>query len=209
MACVFVITGPSGVGKGTLIRGLMERVPRLELSVSATTRAPRAGEHDGVDYHFLTGEEFERRVRRKTLSSTPTTPGAATGRSARSWRTGCARARPWCSRSRCRAPGRCARRCPRLSRCSSRRPRSTTRCARLIGRGTDDAEEVERRLRVAEQELRRATRVRPRRGQRPPRGRARGADGGRRRRARLTRRDRLTRHTEKTVSGGRTRAHYT
>ena len=59
---MFVITGPSGVGKGTLIRGLRERVPELELSVSATTRAPRPGERDGVDYHFLTAEEFERRV---------------------------------------------------------------------------------------------------------------------------------------------------
>ena len=47
VARVFVITGPSGVGKGTLIRGLMERLPQLELSVSATTRSPRAGERDG------------------------------------------------------------------------------------------------------------------------------------------------------------------
>jgi guanylate kinase len=50
------------VGKGTLIRGLLERLPELELSVSATTRAPRPGEQDGVDYHFLTPEEFEARV---------------------------------------------------------------------------------------------------------------------------------------------------
>jgi guanylate kinase len=59
---VFVITGPSGVGKGTLIRGLLERVPGLELSVSATTRAPRPGERDGIAYHFLGEEEFDRRV---------------------------------------------------------------------------------------------------------------------------------------------------
>src|SRR5204862_868027 len=59
---VFVITGPSGVGKGTLIRGLLERVPELELSVSATTRAPRPGERDGIDYHFLGEADFERRV---------------------------------------------------------------------------------------------------------------------------------------------------
>jgi guanylate kinase len=59
---VFVITGPSGVGKGTLIRGLLERMPELELSVSATTRAPRPGEQYGVDYHFLTPEQFEGRV---------------------------------------------------------------------------------------------------------------------------------------------------
>jgi guanylate kinase len=59
---VFVITGPSGVGKGTLIERLLERVPELELSVSATTRPPRAGEADGRDYHFLSPEEFDRRV---------------------------------------------------------------------------------------------------------------------------------------------------
>jgi guanylate kinase len=57
-----VITGPSGVGKGTLIRGLLDRVPDLELAVSATTRPPRPGEVDGRDYHFLGPEEFERRV---------------------------------------------------------------------------------------------------------------------------------------------------
>ena len=61
-AKVFVITGPSGVGKGTLIRGLLERVSGLELSVSATTRAPRPGEVNGVDYHFLTPDEFDARV---------------------------------------------------------------------------------------------------------------------------------------------------
>jgi guanylate kinase len=62
MAKVFVITGPSGVGKGTLIARLLERVPDLELSVSATTREPREGEVDGRDYHFLTTEEFDRRI---------------------------------------------------------------------------------------------------------------------------------------------------
>jgi guanylate kinase len=58
---VFVITGPSGVGKGTLIRQLLDRVPGLKLSVSATTRSPREGEEDGVDYHFLTEAEFQER----------------------------------------------------------------------------------------------------------------------------------------------------
>lgn len=62
MSKVFVITGPSGVGKGTLITKLLERIPGLELSVSATTREPREGEVEGRDYHFLTAEEFDRRV---------------------------------------------------------------------------------------------------------------------------------------------------
>jgi len=57
-----VITGPSGVGKGTLIAALRQRHPELGLSVSATTRAPRPGERDGVAYHFLSEQEFDRRL---------------------------------------------------------------------------------------------------------------------------------------------------
>jgi guanylate kinase len=56
-----VISGPSGVGKTTILRRLLESLPQLIPSVSATTRPPRAGEQNGVDYHFLTPEEFERR----------------------------------------------------------------------------------------------------------------------------------------------------
>ena len=59
---MFVITGPSGVGKGTLIERLLEAVPGLELSVSATTRDPRGSERDGVHYHFIDEDEFARRV---------------------------------------------------------------------------------------------------------------------------------------------------
>ncbi|MGB1582263.1 MAG: guanylate kinase, partial [Solirubrobacterales bacterium] len=59
---VFVITGPSGVGKGTLIRELRERHPEIGLSISATTRAPREGELDGIHYHFLSDDEFDSRV---------------------------------------------------------------------------------------------------------------------------------------------------
>lgn len=57
-----VISGPSGVGKSTLVVRLRSD-PRVYWSVSATTRAPRGGERDGVDYHFLTPEAFEARVR--------------------------------------------------------------------------------------------------------------------------------------------------
>ena len=55
---VFVITGPSGAGKGTLIKALVERVPVLEVAVSATTRAQRPGETDGIEYHFLDEATF-------------------------------------------------------------------------------------------------------------------------------------------------------
>jgi guanylate kinase len=59
---VFVVTGPSGAGKGTLIKGLLERVAGLEIAVSATTRPQRPGEADGHDYWFLSDVEFTRRV---------------------------------------------------------------------------------------------------------------------------------------------------
>ena len=58
-----VLTGPSGVGKGTLARALVERYPEIQLSVSATTRPARAGEVNGRDYHFLSRSQFEAMIR--------------------------------------------------------------------------------------------------------------------------------------------------
>jgi guanylate kinase len=59
---VFVVTGPSGAGKGTLIQLVLPRFPELALAVSATTRLMRPGERDGVDYWFLARDEFQQRV---------------------------------------------------------------------------------------------------------------------------------------------------
>jgi guanylate kinase len=59
---VFVVTGPSGAGKGTLIKGLLERVADLEVAVSATTRPQRPGEVDGREYWFLADDEFTERI---------------------------------------------------------------------------------------------------------------------------------------------------
>jgi guanylate kinase len=59
---VFVVTGPSGAGKGTLIERILPRFPQLAVAVSATTRPQRAGEQDGVHYYFLSHDEFDRRI---------------------------------------------------------------------------------------------------------------------------------------------------
>lgn len=59
---LIVISGPSGVGKGTIVKALLKRDPSLRLSVSVTTRAPRPGEVEGENYYFRTEEEFARMV---------------------------------------------------------------------------------------------------------------------------------------------------
>ena len=59
---LIVISGPSGSGKDTVVKRLMELHPEIEVSVSATTRPMRSGEKEGVNYFYLTREEFERRI---------------------------------------------------------------------------------------------------------------------------------------------------
>lgn len=64
---LFVITGPSGVGKGTLLSALLKQYTGINVSVSATTRKPRPGEVDGVNYHFVSKEEFENLIQKGEL----------------------------------------------------------------------------------------------------------------------------------------------
>jgi guanylate kinase len=64
MISVFIISAPSGSGKSTLVHRLLATVPRLTFSISYTTRKPRAGENDGVDYNFISREDFEARLAR-------------------------------------------------------------------------------------------------------------------------------------------------
>ena len=62
---LIVLTGPSGVGKGMLLQALLQRHPELKLSISATTRSPRTGEIDGVNYYFITRQQFDLMVSEK------------------------------------------------------------------------------------------------------------------------------------------------
>jgi guanylate kinase len=153
VAGVFVITGPSGVGKGTVIRGLMERIPGLELSVSATTRSPRPGERDGVDYHFLDADEFERRVRGGEFVEHADYAGRRYGtlRSELEQRTRVGV--PVVLEIEVEGARQVRAAMPQSVQVFIAPPALEALRARLIGRGTDDEEEVERRLRVAEREL--------------------------------------------------------
>lgn len=64
---LIVLTGPSGVGKGTLVRALLNHHPELYLSISATTRSPRQGEVEGKDYYFLSKSAFETMIEENQL----------------------------------------------------------------------------------------------------------------------------------------------
>jgi guanylate kinase len=153
VARVFVITGPSGVGKGTLIRGLMERLDGLELSVSATTRAPRPGERDGVDYHFLTREEFDRRVSDGQFVEHADYAGRSYGTLRSELENRVRAGTPVVLEIEVQGARQVRAAMPEAVQAFIAPPSLDALRARLIGRGTDDAEEVERRLRVAEQEL--------------------------------------------------------
>lgn len=153
MARVFVITGPSGVGKGTLIRALMERLPQLELSVSATTRAPRPGERDGIDYHFLSSEEFERRVRAGDFVEHADYAGRRYGTLRSELEHRVAGGAPVVLEIEVQGARQVRAAMPEAIQVFLAPPSLAALRTRLIGRGTDASEEVERRLEVAEREL--------------------------------------------------------
>src|SRR4029077_6906744 len=150
---VFVITGPSGVGKGTLIRGLRERLPQLELSVSATTRPPRPGERDGVDYHFLSGERFDELLAAGQFVEHADYAGRRYGtlRSELDGRIG--RGVPVVLEIEVQGARQVRSAMPEAVQVFIAPPSLATLRERLLGRGTDEQEEVQRRLRVAEEEL--------------------------------------------------------
>jgi len=153
VARVFVITGPSGVGKGTLIRGLMERLGELELSVSATTRAPRPGERDGIDYHFLTREEFERRVRAGEFVEHADYAGRSYGTLRSELEERVRAGAPVVLEIEVQGARQVRQSVPDAVQVFIAPPSLQELRTRLIGRGTDDPEGVERRLRVAAEEL--------------------------------------------------------
>jgi guanylate kinase len=153
VARVFVITGPSGVGKGTLIRGLMERLPRLELSVSATTRPPRPGEQDGVDYHFLSREEFDRLVAAGDFVEHADYAGRSYGTLRGELERRLAESVPLVLEIEVQGARQVRTAMPDAVQVFIAPPSLAALRTRLVGRGTDDGPEVERRLRVAEEEL--------------------------------------------------------
>ena len=148
-----MITGPSGVGKGTLIRGLLERVPELELSVSATTRRPRAGERDGIDYHFLTPEEFEQHVTAGDFLEHAPYSGNRYGTLRSEVERRLKEGRPVVLEIELQGARQVRQAMPDAVAVFIAPPSRDALRARLIGRGTDTPEQVDERMRTAEREL--------------------------------------------------------
>ena len=151
---VFVITGPSGVGKGTLIRTLLDRIPKLELSVSATTRKPRLGETQGVDYHFLDDAEFQHRVERGEFVEHAAYSGRRYGTLRSDLEQRLARGAPVVLEIEVQGARQIARTMPEAVRIFIAPPSEEALRTRLVGRGLDDPQEVEKRLETAREELR-------------------------------------------------------
>ena len=149
VAKVFVITGPSGVGKGTLISDLRERVPGLELSVSATTRQPRDGEEDGRDYHFLTPEEFARRAEAGEFLEHATYSGHRYG----TLRSEIEEPGPVVLEIEVQGARQVRAAMPESVQVFIAPPSPESLRERLLGRGTDSEEQIDERLRTAESEL--------------------------------------------------------
>jgi guanylate kinase len=154
VARVFVITGPSGVGKGTLIRTLLGRVPELELSVSATTRRPRLGETHGLDYHFLDDREFDRRVDAGEFVEHATYSGRRYGTLRSDLEQRLARGAPVVLEIEVQGARQIAETMPEAVRIFIAPPSEEALRNRLVGRGTDSPDDVEKRLDTAREELR-------------------------------------------------------
>jgi guanylate kinase len=153
MAKVIVITGPSGVGKGTLIRGLLQKLPNLELSTSATTRAPRPGERPGLDYHFMDPEEFERRAGNEEFVEHATYSGSRYGTLRSELERRLRQGTPVVLEIELHGARQVREAIPDALAVFIAPPSRDALRARLVGRGTDAPEQIEQRMRTAEREL--------------------------------------------------------
>lgn len=148
-----VLTGPSGVGKGTLVQLLRQRHPQLWLSVSATTRPPRPGEQEGVHYFFQSPETFEALVEGGGLLEWARFAGNGYGTPRAAVEERLARGIPVLLEIELEGARQVRRHCPEAFQVFVRPPSLAELERRIRGRGTDSEEAIVRRLARAEEEL--------------------------------------------------------
>lgn len=150
-----VLSGPSAVGKSTVVRCLRERIPDLHFSVSATTRAPRPGEVDGVDYHFVSPARFQQLIDQGELLEWAEIHGGLhrSGTLAQPVRTATAAGFPVLIEVDLAGARAVKRAMPEALTVFLAPPSWEDLEARLIGRGTETPDVIERRLDTARVEL--------------------------------------------------------
>lgn len=153
---VFVVSAPSGAGKTTLCKRLLGDVGGLDFSVSFTTRAPRAGERPGVDYHFVDRREFDRRRRRGELVEWAVVNGDLYGTSAEALREAAARGRDILLDIDTQGAANVRRLVPGSVLIFILPPGRKALRDRLLKRGSEGAEALERRLGLARGEVEKA-----------------------------------------------------
>ena len=136
-----------------MIRSLLDRIPDLGLAVSATTRRPRPGETHGVDYWFLSDEEFDERVRAGEFVEHAEYSGRRYGTLRSELETRGSAGRPVVLEIEVQGARQVRAAMPEMVQVFIAPPSRDALRARLIGRGTDDPDQVERRLATAEREL--------------------------------------------------------
>jgi guanylate kinase len=141
------------VGKGTLIRGLLDHVPELRLSVSATTRKPRPGERDGIHYHFMSEEEFRRHAEAGDFVEHAAYSGNCYGTLRSELERRVRGGEPVVLEIEVQGARQVREAIPDAVAVFIAPPSREALRARLVGRGTDPPEQVDERLRTAEREL--------------------------------------------------------
>ena len=149
----FVICGPSGGGKGTVVARLLASDPRLYFSVSATTRPPRQGEVDGVHYHFLSREQFQRWIDEDAFLEHAEFVGNYYGTPKKYVDAAMAQGRDVLLDIEIQGAEQVHRQRPEAVRIYVAPPSWAELERRLIGRGTEDMEKVRRRLERGKQEF--------------------------------------------------------
>jgi guanylate kinase len=150
-----VLSGPSAVGKSSVVRCLRERIPNLHFSVSVTTRAPRPGEVDGVDYHFVSAARFQQLIDQGALLEWAEIHGGLqrSGTLAEPVRAAIAAGLPVLIEVDLAGARAVKRAMPEVIAVFLAPPSWADLEARLIGRGTETPEAMERRLDTARTEL--------------------------------------------------------
>ncbi len=149
----FIIAGPSGVGKGTVIKRVFESGRKLYFSVSATTRAPRPGEQDGVDYHFISREQFDSWIAQGAFLEHAEFVGNCYGTPGRYVDEAMDRGEDVILDIEVQGAEQVHQLRPEAVRIFLAPPSWAELRRRLIGRGTESAEKVERRLQRSREEF--------------------------------------------------------